>query len=147
MAYLWVDSVLCLKYGVCCDIIVEKIKGFYMKKLMKRLNFAIIGVMASVPAMAAGNINQALCDLAERFGEIFSAIRLLAFVGAGVTIAGWAWGYISAGKIDAIKEVKEKGIALLIGFILLFSIGTLLSVFMNMAGDGGSLNCVENFFN
>ena len=118
-----------------------------MKKLMKRLNFAIIGVMASVPAMAAGNINQALCDLAEQFGEIFSAIRLLAFVGAGVTIAGWAWGYISAGKIDAIKEVKEKGIALLIGFILLFSIGTLLSVFMNMAGDGGSLNCVENFFN
>lgn len=126
---------------------MEKVKGFYMKKLMKRLNFAIVGVMTSVPAMAAGNINQALCDLAEQFGEIFSAIRLLAFVGAGVTIAGWAWGYISAGKIDAIKEVKEKGIALLIGFILLFSIGTLLTVFMNMAGDGGSLNCVEKFFN
>lgn len=147
MVYLWVDGVLCLKYGVCCDIIVEKVKGVYMKKLMKRLNFAIVGVMTSVPAMAAGDINQALCDLAEQFGEIFSAIRLLAFVGAGVTIAGWAWGYISAGKIDAIKEVKEKGIALLIGFILLFSIGTLLSVFMNMAGDGGSLNCVESFFN
>ena len=126
---------------------MEKVKGFYMKKLMKRLNFAIIGVMASVPAMAAGNINQALCDLAEQFGEIFSAIRLLAFVGAGITIAGWAWGYISAGKIDAIKEVKEKGIAMLIGFILLFGIGTLLTVFMNMAGDGGSLECVEKFFN
>ena len=126
---------------------LEKVKGFYMKKLMKRLNFAIIGVMASVPAMAAGNINQALCDLAEQFGEIFSAIRLLAFVGAGITIAGWAWGYISAGKIDAIKEVKEKGIAMLIGFILLFGIGTLLTVFMNMAGDGGSLECVEKFFN
>ena len=126
---------------------MEKVKGFYMKKLMKRWNFAIIGVMASVPAMAAGNINQALCDLAEQFGEIFSAIRLLAFVGAGITIAGWAWGYISAGKIDAIKEVKEKGIAMLIGFILLFGIGTLLTVFMNMAGDGGPLECVEKFFN
>ena len=126
---------------------LEKVKGFYMKKLMKKLNFAIIGVMVSVPAMAAGNINQALCDLAEQFGEIFSAIRLLAFVGAGITIAGWAWGYISAGKIDAIKEVKEKGIAMLIGFILLFGIGTLLTVFMNMAGDGGSLECVEKFFN
>ena len=45
-----------------------------------------------------------------------------------------------------IKEVKEKGIALLIGFILLFGIGTLLTVFMNMAGDGGSLECVEKFF-
>ena len=117
-----------------------------MKKLMKRLNFAIIGVMASMPAMAAGDVKQALCDLAGQFGEIFSAIRLLAFVGAGVTIAGWAWGYISSGKIDAIKEVKEKGIALLIGFVLLFGIGTLLTVFMNMAGDGGSWNCVEKFF-
>ena len=125
---------------------LEKVKGFYMKKLMKRLNFAIIGVMASMPAMAAGDVKQALCDLAGQFGEIFSAIRLLAFVGAGVTIAGWAWGYISAGKIDAIKEVKEKGIALLIGFVLLFGIGTLLTVFMNMAGDGGSLDCVEKFF-
>lgn len=125
---------------------MEKVKGFYMKKLMKRLNFAIIGVMASMPAMAAGDVKQALCDLAGQFGEIFSAIRLLAFVGAGVTIAGWAWGYISSGKIDAIKEVKEKGIALLIGFVLLFGIGTLLTVFMNMAGDGGSWNCVEKFF-
>lgn len=118
-----------------------------MKKLMKRLNFAIIGVMASVSSsMAASNINQALCDLSEQFGEIFSAIRLLAFVGAGITIAGWAWGYISAGKIDAIKEVKEKGIALLIGFILLFGIGTLLSVFISMTGEGGDLGCVQQFF-
>lgn len=118
-----------------------------MKKLMKRLNFAIVGVMTSVPAMAAGNINQALCDLAEQFGEIFSAIRLLAFVGAGVTIAGWAWGYISGGKaIDPTKEVKEKGIPMLIGFILLFGIGTVLSIFMTMTGEGGSMGCVPEFF-
>ena len=126
---------------------LEKVKGFYMKKLMKRLNFAIIGVMASVSSsMAAGSADDALCMLAEKFGDIFSIIQTLAFVGAGITIAGWAWGYISAGKIDAIKEVKEKGIAMLIGFILLFGIGTVLSIFMAMTGEGGSMGCVPQFF-
>lgn len=118
-----------------------------MKKLIKRLNFAIIGVMASVSSsMAAGSADEALCMLAEKFGDIFRIIQTLAFIGAGITIAGWAWGYISAGKIDAIKEVKEKGIAMLIGFILLFGIGTVLSIFMTMTGEGGDLNCVPQFF-
>ena len=126
---------------------LEKVKGFYMKKLMKRLNFAIIGVMASVPAMAAGSADEALCMLAEKFGDIFSIIQTLAFVGAGITIAGWAWGYISGGKaIDPTKEVKEKGIPMLIGFILLFGIGTVLSIFMAMTGEGGSMGCVPQFF-
>lgn len=120
-----------------------------MKKLMKRLNFAIIGVMASVSSSmaAASGANGALCKLAEEFGDIFSIIQTLAFVGAGITIAGWAWGYISGGKaIDPTKEVKEKGIPMLIGFILLFGIGTVLSIFMSMTGEGGDLGCVPQFF-
>ena len=119
-----------------------------MKKLMKKLNFAIIGVMASVSSsMAAGSADAALCLLAEKFGDIFSIIQTLAFVGAGITIAGWAWGYISGGKaIDPTKEVKEKGIPMLIGFILLFGIGTVLSIFMAMTGEGGSMGCVPQFF-
>lgn len=127
---------------------LEKVKGFYMKKLMKRLNFAIIGVMASVSSsMAAGGADDALCMLAEKFGDIFEIIQTLAFVGAGITIAGWAWGYISGGKaIDPTKEVKEKGIPMLIGFILLFGIGTVLSIFMTMTGEGGSMGCVPEFF-
>ena len=127
---------------------LEKVKGFYMKKLMKKLNFAIIGVMASVSSsMAAGGARDALCMLAEKFGDIFSIIQTLAFVGAGITIAGWAWGYISGGKaIDPTKEVKEKGIPMLIGFILLFGIGTVLSIFMTMTGEGGQFDCVPQFF-
>lgn len=118
-----------------------------MKKLITNVNFAIIaGIFFVAPAMAATGVDQALCEIARRFGEIFSIIRTLAFVGAGVTIAGWAWGYISSGKIDVIKEVKEKGVAMLIGFILLFGIGTLLSIFISMTSDGGSLNCIEQFF-
>lgn len=118
-----------------------------MKKLMKKLNFALIAAMATAaPAFAATAENEGLCLLAEKFGYIFSIVRTLAFIGAGITIAGWAWGYITAGKVDAIKEVKEKGIALLVGFMLLFGIGTLLQVFMSMAGPGGSLECDMNVF-
>ena len=127
---------------------LEKVKGFYMKKLMKKVNFAIIGLMASVSAASAANgADDALCMLAEKFGDIFSIMQTLAFVGAGITIAGWAWGYISGGKaIDPTKEVKEKGVPMLIGFILLFGIGTVLSIFMTMTGEGGSLGCVPQFF-
>ena len=119
-----------------------------MKKLMNKINFAIVALMASGTASMAADtgMNDALCKMGEEFGKIFSILQILAFVGAGVTIAGWAWGYISAGKIDAIKEVKEKGIAMLIGFFLLFGIGTVLSIFMGMVGENGSLDCVQKFF-
>lgn len=120
-----------------------------MKKLMKKLNFAIIGLMVSASSAMAvpSGADKALCDLAKEFGGIFSIIQTLAFVGAGITIAGWAWGYISGGKaIDPTKEVKEKGIPMLIGFILLFGIGTVLSIFMTMTGEGGSMGCVPEFF-
>lgn len=122
-----------------------------MKKLMKRLNFAIIGIMVSMPAMADFNADaakDALCKIGAEFKGIFNILQILAFVGAGVTIAGWAWGYISGGKsVDVVKEVKEKGVGMLVGFFLLFGVGTLLSVFINMVGAGGSLKCgMDTFF-
>lgn len=118
-----------------------------MKKLIKKLNFAIVGIMASAPAMAAqsGSMDKVLCELAEQFGEIFGLLRTLAFVGAGVTIAGWAWGYISKGEVK-FDDLQKKGIGMLVGFFLLFGVGALLSVFMAMTGEGGSLDCVQNFF-
>ena len=130
-----------------CGTMLEKVKGFIMKKLMKKISFAMVGIMASVPAMAAVKYGDVLCSLASEFNNIFRMLRLLAFIGAGMSIASWAWGYIKAGKIDDIqKEVSSKGIALLVGFVLLFSIGTILTVFMSMAGQGGSLGCVQDFF-
>ena len=121
-----------------------------MKKLMKRLNFAIVGLMASVaPALAAPKgMNVAICKLAEEFGSVFGVLRTLAFVGAGFVIAGWAWSWISEGKGVDIADVKKKGIGLLVGFIVLFAIGSLLTAFMSMAGEGGSLGCdFEKIFN
>ena len=114
-----------------------------MKRLMKKINFAIIGAMMAVPAMGApGGTNDAICKLMEQFAGVFSTLRLLAFIGAGFIIAGWAWGWISSGKGVDIKDVKDKGIGMLVGFIVLFSIGAILSAFMAMAGEGGSLGCV-----
>ncbi len=120
-----------------------------MKKLMKRLNFAIVGIMASMPAMAALNtegMNKALCDLAKQLGGIFSILRTLAFVGAGFIIAQWAWGYISKPGDLKLDDVKTKGMGMLVGFIMLFAIGVILQAFMNMAGEGGSLQCVTTMF-
>ncbi len=121
-----------------------------MKKLMKRLNFAIIGIMVSMPAMALNNgaAKDALCKIGAEFKGIFNILQILAFVGAGVTIAGWAWGYISGGKaVDVVKEVKEKGVGMLIGFFLLFGVGTLLSIFIDMVGPDGGLGCdIKTFF-
>lgn len=129
-----------------------------MKKVMKKINLAIVGLMASgASALAAApsagiannkGMNEAICKLMEQFGGIFSTLRLLAFVGAAFIIANWAWGYIAKPKDLSLDDVKTKGLGMLIGFIMLFSLGGIISIFMSMAGDGGSLNCqVGEMFN
>lgn len=143
MGHFFVE--ICLKWVLFCDIIVKRKKGFYMKKVC---SIATLFVFIALPAMAAGTgMDQALCKLASEFGKIFNILRILMFAGAGWTIATWAWGFISAPKaIDPVAQAKEKLIPMLVGFALLFGIGTILSIFMSMAGPGGSLGCIENFF-
>ena len=108
-----------------------------MKKIMNKINFAVLGIMASVPAFAANN---GLCDLITRLQGTFKILRTLAFVGAAFYIAGWAWTYISKGEAK-LEDVKGKGIGLLVGFTLLFIIGIILSAVLAAAGQGGSLEC------
>ena len=117
-----------------------------MKKLLLKLNFAIVGVMATGVANAAdvGN-NEALCELAREFGGVFGTLRTLAFVGAAFILAGWAWDFIAKGEVK-LDDVKKKGIGMLVGFIILFGVATFISVFMSMAGEGGSLGCIEDAF-
>ncbi len=111
-----------------------------MKKLTKKINMAIIALMASAaPAMA--DTNDAICKLLEEFGGVFGTLRTLAFVGAAFTIAGWAWGWISGGKGVEIEDVRKKGTGMLVGFILLFGMGAILTALMAMGGEGGSLGC------
>lgn len=109
----------------------RKQKGIYMKKLINKLNFALIGVMVSVPAFAAGD--NGLCALIAQMHGVFKTLRTLAFVGAAFVIAGWAWGFISKGEVKK-DDLKDKGIGMMVGFVLLFGIGVVLSFLVSQAG-------------
>lgn len=107
---------------------------------MNKMNFALIALMASMPAFAATDEDVTklsaggdICKLFERLHGIFNILRILAFVGAAFYIAGWAWKYISSGDAKP-DDIKKQGIALLVGFGLLFMIGVILSFVMSSAG-------------
>lgn len=105
-----------------------------MKKIMNKLNFAIIAAMAATPAMATPSTN-GLCALIQQMQGVFNILRTLAFVGAAFVIAGWAWTYISKGEVK-MDDLKNKGTGMLVGFILLFGIGVVLTFFMSQGGQG-----------
>ncbi len=116
-----------------------------MKKVLKYVGFASLAVLAGT-GMAMAGPNDGLCKLVVQLGGLFRTLRLLAFAGAAFVIAGWAWGYISSGKVE-LKDVKEKGVGMLVGFVLLFSLGLVLSAVLSMADpNNGSLGCVESAF-
>ena len=105
-----------------------------MKKIMNKINFAIIAMMVSVPAFAAPAANNGMCELIKNLKGVFGLLRTLAFVGAAFYIAGWAWGYISKGEAK-MEDVKKQGIGLLVGFALLFMIGAVLSFLLSATGQ------------
>jgi len=116
-----------------------------MKKLITKLNVAIIAAMAATPAMAAPAGN-GLCALIIKMHDVFALLRTLAFVGAAFVIAGWAWGYISKGEVK-MDDLKNKGTGMLVGFVLLFGIGVVLSFFMSQGGMNliGCTNVLQNW--
>lgn len=118
-----------------------------MKKTISK--FAVVVTLAFITsnAMAAAFDPNVLCPLFEELGGVFEMLRTLAFGGAGFIIAGWAWGYINdGGKNVKLDDAKTKGLGMLVGFMLLFSIGAIIQVFLNMAGDNGSLDCMVNMW-
>lgn len=122
-----------------------------MKKHLTMIGFAALSALIVVTNASAANAslteNASVCGLIAEFKGIFKLLRTLAFVGAGFLIAGWAWGYISGGKeIKAMDEVKNKGISMLIGFILLFGIGTFLQVLSSATGAQALLDCPAELF-
>lgn len=102
-----------------------------MKKIMNKINFALIALMTSVPAFAAGGND--MCAALRSLHDVFNLLRTMAFIGSAFYIAGWAWGYISKGDAGTDDLVK-KGKGLLIGFSLLFMVGVLLSFLMSASG-------------
>ena len=64
----------------------KDIKGLYMKRLINKANFAIIGLMAAMsPAVAADSVNDGVCQLIEKLEPLLKTLRTLAFIGAGFT--------------------------------------------------------------
>ena len=110
-----------------------------MKGLLKKIGFAgaVIMAGASMPALAAaaaGVSNNGLCALIGQMYGVFRILRTLAFVGAAFIIAGWAWGYISKPADMKLEDLKTKGTGMLVGFVLLFGIGVVLSFFLSSTG-------------
>lgn len=109
-----------------------------MKKVMNKINFAIISMMVASPAFAAVNEN-AICLLLGDLKGVFGMLRTFCFIGAAFIIAGWAWGFISKGEAK-MDDLKNKGAGMLVGFILLFSIGLILQ-FLVSASGARTLGC------
>ncbi len=109
-----------------------------MKKALKVFGFAGTAVLVGTASAFAAPSD--VCGLINELGKIFKILRTLAFIGAGFYIAQWAWGFISKGDVK-MDDVRDKGIGVLVGFLLLFSVGVILEVLLNMAGPGGSLGC------
>ena len=116
-----------------------------MKKIINKANFAIVGLMVSVaPVMAAAkaDVDPAICKLVAELGGLLKTLRTLAFIGAGFLIAQWAWEFITKPGDVKLEKFKEKGVGMLVGFVLLFGIGTVISFLMSAAGEAG---CVTEF--
>jgi Na+-driven multidrug efflux pump len=109
-----------------------------MKTLMNKVNFAIVGLMSSmsvaIAADATGDTKEKLCDLVEHLGTLLTTLRTLAFIGAGFLIAQWAWDFIKKPEDVSVEKLKPKGVGLVVGFLLLFGIGFIISFLMETAG-------------
>ena len=109
-----------------------------MKKQIRKVGFAALLSMMSVAGASAatGHLTSGvdLCALIAEFQGIFKLLRTLAFVGAGFIIAKWGWEFISKSSDLKLDDAQKKGISMLIGFILLFGIGTFLQVLSSTTG-------------
>ena len=120
-----------------------------MKKMLKKIGFAglviLAGATVAVAAQpGAGGVgvvnNDGLCGLIIQMQGVFKILRTLAFVGAAFLVAQWAWGFIKAGDVK-MDDLKDKGTGLLVGFILLFSVGAVLQFLLSSTGMS-AIGCV-----
>ncbi len=122
-----------------------------MKSLLKKIGVAgfvmLAGGAAALAAPAAGGVvavnADGLCGIINEMYGVFKILRTLAFVGAAFIIAGWAWGYISAGKGVDMEDLKKKGTGMLVGFVLLFGIGVVLQFFIFSNTGLNAIGCEE----
>jgi hypothetical protein len=100
---------------------------------MKKLVFGLFAVFAAMSVASAAQLGGDPCALISSMQGVFKTLRILAFVGAAFCIAGWAWGFITAGEAK-MDDLKKRGVGLLVGFTLLFGIGIVLQFLPGIAG-------------
>ncbi len=118
-----------------------------MKKAVNKLNFFIVGLMASVTSAVAADSDttttaNGICTLVEKLGDLLGTLRTMAFIGAGFLIAQWAWEFITKPEEVKLDKLKPKGVGMVVGFILLFGIGLVIGFLMDVAGKAG---CADEF--
>lgn len=104
------------------------------KTALLRIQTSVAVFMMSVPAFSATGTDSGLCNLITELKGVFGTLRTLAFVGAGFILAKYAWEAITSGKInqkDMVEGIKSVGVPMIIGFVLLFSIGIVLSALLS----------------
>ena len=120
-----------------------------MKKMLKKIGFAGLVILAGATVAVAvqpgaGGVgvvnNDGLCGLIIQMQGVFKILRTLAFVGAAFLVAQWAWSFIKAGDVK-MDDLKDKGTGLLVGFILLFSVGAVLQFLLSSTGMD-AIGCV-----
>jgi len=106
-----------------------------MKNIFTKISVSMAMMFTAVAAHANSRVNEgAICELVTALHPVFNILRILAFVGVAFIVMGWAWGFITAGEVKWKKEDQTKFVALLVGAIMLFSVGALLSFLVSTAG-------------
>jgi hypothetical protein len=113
-----------------------------MNILINKVNFAIVGLMSSMSVAMADDANSGICELVTKLGGLLVTLRTMAFIGAGFLIAQWAWEFIMKPDDVKLEKLKPKGVGLVVGFILLFAIGAVISFLMSVAGEA---DCADQF--
>ncbi|MCL2538675.1 MAG: hypothetical protein FWF34_01690 [Alphaproteobacteria bacterium] len=110
-----------------------------LKNIFKKIAFAGIGLVVGIGAAHAAQpiVTADICLLIGQLQEVFKLLRTLAFIGAAFMILGWAWGIITGKGEGLMDDLKKKGLALLVGFTLLFSVGLIIQfVVLNQSVTG-----------
>ena len=116
-----------------------------MKKISKYFLTASVSLsMLAQNAFAAGGDTNGVCELIKGLAPVIKTLRVLAFLGAALILMDWAWGYISKGDVTK-DDLKNKGIAMFVGFFLLFGVGIILSFVGSTAGSE-YFGCVKQVF-
>ena len=105
-----------------------------MKKVMNKINFALIGLMASVPAFAAPGAGNDMCNALKSLSGVFNLLRTMAFIGAAFVLMDIAWTWIKKPEDVDKGKIKDIGVGLIAGFFLLFGVGFVLQFVGSKAG-------------